>query len=271
MANTTLTKHNVHIEGNPNATETLLFSHGYGSDQTAWRFVTPEFQDRYRIVLFDLIGCGASDLDEFERVRYGTLYAYADDLILLCDTLKLSRAVLVAHSVSCMIGTLATLKRPDLFSKMIFIGASPRYLNDKDYVGGFTREGVNGLLNTMAADYVGWATSFATVAVNAPDKPDAVAEFRASLSTMRPDISVAIAATIFLGDYRREVAQLKTPTLLIQAQDDVAVPPSVGEYLRNTIPTSQLRLIESTGHFPHLSNPDEIIQAIDEYLTVQSV
>ena len=129
-------------------------------------------------MLFDLIGCGASDLRKFERTRYGTLDAYADDLILLCDTLRLKHVTFIAHSVSCMIGTLVALKQPDLIARMIFIGASPRYLDDVNYVGGFTCAEVSGLLNAMAADYVGWATNFATVAVNAPNQPEAVAEFR---------------------------------------------------------------------------------------------
>ncbi len=264
-------RNNVIQKGNIDAEETLVFAHGYGSDQTAWRFITPAFEKDYRLVLFDLVGCGQSDADAYDRTRYGTLFDYATDLIQVCDALNLNRVTLIAHSVSGMIGALAARQRPDLFSRIIFIGASPCYLDDGEYVGGFTRDGVAGLLNAIGENYLAWAYGFAPVAMNAPDQPLLAGEFARTLSSMRPDVSLGIASTIFLSDHRQDIVGLDVPVLIIQAHNDIAVPDQVGEYLHKVLKNSQLCWISTTGHFPHLSNPVEVTRAIADYIEKLSV
>lgn len=259
-------RNSVHVQGNPVAKETLVFCHGYGSDQNAWRFITPAFKDRYRLVLFDLTGCGASDLAAFDAKRYSKGSAYADDLILLCDSLKLRGAHLITHSVSGMIGTVAALQRPDLFASMVFIGASPRYINDDGYTGGFTAEAVTDLVATMEKNYLAWAQGFAPFAMNQPENPALGQEFTQSLASMRPDISVEIARFIFFSDFRSEVARLQLPVQILQAQQDIVVPEAVGHYLHKHIRGSDLRWLSTTGHFPHMARPEEVIDAVRLHL-----
>ncbi len=259
-------KHNLHILGNSAADKTMIFAHGYGSNQAAWRFITPAFADQYQLVLFDMVGCGDSDVRAFDPHHYTSLHQYADDLIEMCDELQLQQVHLIAHSVSSMIGTLATLKRPDLFSTLVFIGASPRYLDDDGYVGGFTQAQVANIVLEMGQHYIDWLNGFASNAVNAPDQPELADEFKSSLAQMRPGTSIAIAQKIFASDHRQDVAQLKLPVLIIQPLVDMVVPPQVGEYLHEAIPGSRLYWISTPGHFPHLSNPNEIIKAITQHL-----
>ena len=259
-------RNNIHEMGNLAARETILFAHGYGSDQTAWRFITPAFEKDYHLVLYDLMGCGKSDVDSYNRSEYESLYDYADDLIEICDRLELRQVTLVAHSVSGMIGALASIKRPGLFKRMVFIGASPCYLVDGDYNGGFTRDAVAGLLNAIGDNYLTWARGFAPVAMNAPEQPFLGDEFALSLSSMRPDVSLGIATTIFLSDHRKNLDTMEGPVLILQAHNDVAVPDAVGEYLQRVIPGSRLQWISTNGHFPHLSNPAEVIEAIEGFL-----
>lgn len=261
-------KYNLHVLGNPEATTTLVFAHGYGSDQTAWRFITPAFAADYRLVLFDMVGCGNSDLYAFDPLHYKSLHQYADDLIEICTALSLPAVHLIAHSVSSMIGTLAALKRPDLFASLVFLSASPRYLNDADssYIGGFSQQQVGDLLIAMAQDYLDWLRGFAPYAVDAPDQPHLANEFADSLARMLPGTSLAIAKKIFFSDHRADVARLNVPVLIVQSATDVIVPHQVGEYLHQVIPNSQLRWIATTGHFPHMTNPHEIIQVMTEHL-----
>lgn len=259
-------KQNLHVLGNPTAPETLVFAHGYGSDQAAWRFILPAFEERYQLVLFDLVGCGNSDIRAFDPMHYTSLHPYADDLIAICDELKIKQAHLIAHSVSSMIGTLATLKRPDLFSSLIFIGGSPRYLDDEGYVGGFTKKQVGDILLQMANNYSTWLNGFAPTALDAPDKPELANEFASSLARMRPGTSIAIAKRIFSIDCRLDVAQLKLPVLIVQSRNDIIVPSQVGEYLHRVIPNSQLHWISTPGHFPHMTDPTALIPIVTEYL-----
>lgn len=259
-------KHNLNIIGNLNTIETLIFAHGYGSNQEAWRFITPAFEDQYQLVLFDMVGCGDSDLAAFTPQHYGSLHKYADDLIEICDELKLQQVHLIAHSVSSIIGTLAFLKRPDLFSTFVLIGASPRYLNDEGYIGGFTKQQVSKLLLDMAQNYIDWLNGFAPAVIQSPNNPELVDEFATSLAKMRPGTSIEIARKIFFCDHRSDFAQLKVPVLLLQSPDDAVVPYQVGEYLHQVIPNSQLRWISTPGHFPHMTNPREIIEAIIQHL-----
>lgn len=265
-----LKRNNVHVQGDPTAKETLVFCHGYGSEQSAWRFITPAFQDRYQLVLYDLTGCGASDLAAFDPHRYSRGAGYADDLITICDTLKLRRVHLVAHSVSGMIGSLAALQRPDLFASLVFVGTSPRYINDGDYTGGFTAAAIEELLATMQANYQAWAQGFAPFAMNQPDNPALGREFARSLATMRPDIAVVLARFIFNIDFRAEIARLRLPVTILQAQQDIVVPEAVGHYLHAQIANSELRWLTTTGHFPHMGKPEEVVEALRLHLARQA-
>lgn len=261
-----LTRCNVNVVGNRNAAETVVLAHGFGGDQTAWRFVVPGLEADYRIVLFDLVGCGGSDPDAYDRARYATLWDFADDLIRLCDALGLRQATLVGHSVSCMIGGLASIRRPDLFARQVWLGASPCYLNAGDYGGGFAREEVADLLNAMSKDYNTWVRGIAPLAVNAADQPTVVDEFARTMGSMRPDVAVGVASTIFLADHRRDVADIAVPVLIVQARDDFFVPEGVAHYLHRVIRGSRLRRIALNGHLPHLTSPAEVVAVLKEFL-----
>lgn len=259
-------KYNIRISGNLTAKETLVFAHGFGSEQTAWRMILPAFQENYRLIVFDLIGSSFLSRENFNIHDYNTLWDYAEDLIKIGDFLELHQARLIAHSASCMIGTLAALKRPDLFKSLVFISASPRYLDEGDYLGGLTQAKVVQILEAMTTNYSNWIRTYSAVAMNNPQKPYLAEEFANCLVKLRPDIALVVFNMIISSDYRREVAKLELPTLIIQPQNDVFVPPQVGEYLHRVIKNSQLHWIMAKGHFPHLSNPSQIIQAISDYL-----
>jgi sigma-B regulation protein RsbQ len=265
MALSILQRNNVKVLGD--GEETLILAHGFGSDQTAWRYQIPELQTRYRIVLFDHVGAGKSDFDAYSPRRYSSLYSYAEDLLDLCAVLKLNQCGLVGHSVSGMVSLLAALVEPDRFSKLIFISASPRYLNDVGYMGGFEQTDLDALYAAMSSNYYAWASGFAPIAMRNPDKPELATEFANTLAAIRPDIAQAVARVIFQSDHRADLPKLKVPTFILQASDDVAVPMQVGQYMAAKIPKSQYIPIDATGHLPHLSAPDTVSRAIAKCLS----
>ena len=267
MASRILQRNNVHILGD--GSETIIFAHGFGSDQTAWRHQVAEFASDYRIVLFDHVGGGQSDFSAYSPHRYSSLYSYAEDLLDLCAQLKLKQSILVGHSVSGMVSLLAALVEPKCFKQLIFISASPRYLNDVGYYGGFEQHELDAFYEAMSTNYYAWASGFAPIAMATQDKPELAAEFAKTLAAIRPDIAQAVSRVIFQSDHRAELPRLKVPTAILQASDDIAVPPQVGQYMADKIPQSQLIPINARGHLPHLSAPNVVTNAIANVLSFQ--
>ncbi|MDQ1698825.1 MAG: sigma-B regulation protein RsbQ [Frankiaceae bacterium] len=258
-------QHNVHVLG-PADAQPMVFAHGYGCDQNMWRYVVPRFADRYRVVLFDHIGAGNSDLGAYDPVRYGSLDAYAADVLELCEALALEDVIFVGHSVSATIGILAAAAAPQVFASLILVGPSPRYVDDDGYVGGFSRRDIDELLASLDSNYLGWSSAIAPVIMGRPDRLDLTAELEESFCRTDPTIARRFAHVTFLSDNRADLARVQAPTLVIQCTNDVIAPVAVGEYVRDHIPNATMALLDATGHCPHLSAPEETADAIDRFL-----
>ncbi|RYZ55102.1 MAG: alpha/beta hydrolase [Sphingobacteriales bacterium] len=268
MSTSILKRNNVTVTGSGG--KFMLFAHGFGCDQNMWRFVAPAFEDDYRVVRLDYVGSGNSDASQYNHERYSSLDGYAQDITEICEALEIKDAVFVGHSVSCMIGLLASIDQPDLFSSLIFVGPSPRYLNDENYTGGFSREDLDGLFEVMENNYLGWASFLAPKIVQNGDRPELAAELEQSFCSIDPVISRKFAQVTFYSDNRDDLAKINKPTLLLQCADDVIAPDSVGEYLHRQIPGSVLVKMKATGHCPHLSHPEETISLIKQFLKTQT-
>lgn len=259
-----LKRNNVHVSGS--GRQPMLFAHGFGCDQNMWRFVVPAFEKDYRIVLFDYVGSGGSDLSAYDPGRYSTLDGYASDILDICEALDLRDVILVGHSVSSMIGLLAAKRQPERFAKLIMVGPSPRYINDTDYVGGFQRQEIEGLLDLMDNNFIGWANFLAPVIMKNGDRPELGQELQASFCSTDPKIARRFAEVTFFADNRADVAESPVPSLILQCSEDAIAPIEVGHYLARTMPGSTLHIMRATGHCPHLSHPEETIEAIRGYL-----
>jgi sigma-B regulation protein RsbQ len=244
----------------------MIFAHGYGCDQNMWRLITPEFLDRYRIILFDLVGCGQSDLRAYDRSKYGSLHGHAQDVLDILADFAQAPAVLVGHSVSAMIGALAAIQAPERFESMIMIGPSPCYINQGDYVGGFTQQDIDSLLDTLDSNYLGWASAMAPAIMGAPDQPELRRELTNSFCATDPEIAKHFAQVTFRSDNRADLPKLKTRSLILQCSDDIIAPLAVGNYMHAALAQSTLRVIENIGHCPHLSSPTAIVSAMNEFL-----
>jgi sigma-B regulation protein RsbQ len=260
----TLRRNAVTITGNP-AGRPMMFAHGYGCDQNMWRFVTPAFADDYRIVLFDHVGNGRSDLSAYGE-KYATLDGYADDILEIIREYDLREVVFVGHSVAAMMGVLAAIREPDRFHRLVLIGPSPRYLDDEDYVGGFGRADIEEMLDSLDSNYLGWSSAMAPVIMGNPDRPELGEELTNSFCRTDPDIARRFARVTFLSDNRDDLAKLRTPALILQCAEDVIAPTAVGEYVHKHALDSTFVQMNATGHCPNLSAPEETIEAIKAYL-----
>ncbi len=260
-----LQRNNVKVLGRGH--QPMVFAHGYGCDQNMWRYITPAFADRYRIVLFDHVGHGRSDASAFDRTRYGTLQGYADDVLAICRELDLRDVVFVGHSVSAMIGILAALREPDRFSRLVLIGPSPCYIDDGDYVGGFKREDIEGLLDFLDSNHLGWSSTMAPVIMGNPDRPELGEELAGSFCRTDPDIAKHFARVTFLSDNRSDLPKLQVPALILQCSQDAIAPEPVGRFVHRSLPGSRFVQMRATGHCPNLSAPDETVAAIEAFLS----
>ena len=261
-----LQRNNVKVAGG--GTQTMLFAHGFGCDQNMWRFVAPAFADDYQLVLFDYVGSGRSDLAAYDAERYASLDGYAQDVLDVCQALDLRDVVFVGHSVSAMIGVLAARREPDRFAHLIMIGPSPRYLNDPPgYNGGFERSDIEGLLDTMDKNYIGWANYLGPAIMANAERPELGRELTESFCSTDPVIARRFAEATFFADNRDDLAELRTPSLILQCSEDIIAPREVGEYVHRELPGSTLRMMEATGHCPHMSAPEETIALMREYLS----
>jgi sigma-B regulation protein RsbQ len=264
MHHDVLTRNNVRVSGR--GTRPMLFAHGFGCDQTMWRFVTPAFEQDYRIVLFDYVGSGRSDLGAYDAERYATLDGYAADVLDVIHALDLHDVIFVGHSVSGMVGVLAANREPERFERLVLVGPSPRYVNDPPYVGGFERADLEGLLETMEKNYIGWANFLAPAIMQNADRPELGRELEASFCSTDPVIARRFAEATFFSDNRADVRDVRVPSLIMQCSDDIIAPAAVGEFLHREMPGSTLRQLRATGHCPHMSHPEETIAAIRDYL-----
>jgi sigma-B regulation protein RsbQ len=260
-----LARNNVKIFGK--GTQPMLFAHGFGCDQNMWRFVTPAFEDDYKIILFDYVGSGKSDLKAYSAERYGSLEGYAQDVLDICAELELKRIIFVGHSVSGVIGMLASIREPERFAHLILVAPSPCYINDPpDYVGGFERADITGLLDLMEKNYIGWANFLAPVVMKNQERPELTRELEESFCSTDPKIARRFAEATFFSDNRSDLPEVKVPSLIMQCSEDAIAPLEVGDYLQGHLPGSQLRVMKATGHCPQMSHPEETIRVIKEYL-----
>lgn len=253
-------RNNIRIIGD--APATMVLAHGFGCDQSMWRHFVPAFCATHRIVLFDLVGSGGSDLDAYDEEKYGTLQGYATDLLEIIDHCGGGPVTFVGHSVSAMIGLLASIAAPSKFLSHVMVGPSACYIDDDDYRGGFSRRDIDDLLDTMDSNYLGWSSTMAPVIMGATGQPELGEELTNSFCRTDPTIAKHFARVTFLSDHRAELPKSTVPTLILQCSDDLIAPVAVGTYLQKAIPKSTLVVIENTGHCPHLSAPDASVAAI---------
>lgn len=266
MAQNILLRNNVTVFGQGN--QSMLFAHGFGCDQNMWRFIAPFFQNDYQIVLFDYVGSGKSELSAYSPERYGDLNGYVQDVLDICETLALTDVIFVGHSVSSVVGILASIQDPERFKHLILVGPSPCYINDPpDYVGGFERASIEGLLGIMEKNYIGWASFLAPIMMKNEQQPALARELEESFCSTDPVIARRFAEVTFYSDHRSALPQVTVPSLLLQCSEDAIAPLEVGRYLHRHLLNSTLQVMKATGHCPHMSHPEETIYLIKEYLT----
>jgi len=269
ISNHVLNRNSVKIIGN--GPTTLMLAHGFGCDQNMWRFIIPSLEQKYRIVLFDYVGSGSSDISQYNKERYSSLEGYAKDIIEICDALKLSDVIFIGHSVSSIIGAIASIQIANIFSKMIMICPSPCFLNlPPDYLGGFEKQDLQELLNLMDKNYIGWADYLAPLIIGDTNSSELTGELSGSFCSTDPVVAKNFAKATFLSDYRHILKEIKQPTLIFQSKNDSLASPAIGEFINENITNSELEVIEADGHCLHMTHPEQITTSIFKYLDKQS-
>jgi sigma-B regulation protein RsbQ len=243
-----------------------MFVHGFGCDQNMWRFVAPQFEDDFQVVLLDLVGAGKSDLSAYSPVKYASLEGYAEDIVEICRELGVRDIVFVGHSVSAMIGVIAARMAPELFSRLVLVGPSPRYIDEDGYRGGFSAGQIEELLAFLDSNHLGWSEAMAPTIMGNPERPELGQELTNSFCRTDPDIARHFARTTFTSDNRADLETVRVPTLILQCSEDVIAPMEVGRFVASKIPNSRFVVLDATGHCPNLSAPEETTAAIRAFV-----
>jgi sigma-B regulation protein RsbQ len=259
-----LARNNVHVSGH--GERAMVFAHGFGCDQNMWRFVAPAFEGDFQVVLFDHVGAGSSDLSAYDHRKYSTLSGYAEDVVEIGRELNLKDAVFVGHSVSAMIGVLASLKAPGMFSQLVLVGPSARYIDDGDYVGGFSEKQIGELLEFLEDNHMGWSAAMAPSIMGNPDRPELGEELTNSFCRTDPEIAKAFARVTFTSDNRADLPKVSVPTLVLQCKEDIIASTEVGAFVHRQIPGSKMVVLDATGHCPNLSAPKEVVLAMQAFV-----
>ncbi|MBC7596817.1 MAG: alpha/beta hydrolase [Kineosporiaceae bacterium] len=258
-------RNNVTVSGNPDG-RAIVFAHGFGCNQSAWRFITPAFLADYKVIVFDHVGAGNSDVSAYSFWKYDSLLGYADDLLEILDDLDVTDVVYVGHSVSGMIGVLAANRDPSRFGALVLITPSPRYINAPGYEGGFEVEDIDAMLDDLDSNYFGWSSVMAPKMMGSPDRPELGDELTENFCSTDPTIARHFARVTFLSDNREDLPLVITPTLILECSADIVAPPAVGRYVHQQIAGSTLVTLAATGHIPNLSAPGALTDAILAYL-----
>lgn len=260
-----VTRNNVRVMGNPTG-RAIVFAHGFGCSQEVWRHMVPLFERKYRVVLFDHVGAGQSDLSAYDRGKYDSLDGYAHDVLEIVEALELSNAVFVGHSVSAIVGILAANRDVSRFGALVLVGPSARYVDDADYRGGFARVDIDSLLDTLDANYLGWSAAVAPLMMGNFDRPELGQELTENFCSTDPVIARQFARVTFLSDNRRDLPRVSIPTLVLQSADDLIAPERVGRYVHEQIRGSQFAMLTSSGHCPNLSDPAQLARRILDFI-----
>ncbi|WP_030244074.1 alpha/beta fold hydrolase [Streptomyces sp. NRRL S-350] len=244
----------------------VVLAHGFGCDQNMWRLIVPGLARRHRVVLFDYVGSGGSDLSAWSEQRYSSLDGYARDVVEVCEELDLERAVFVGHSVSAMVGVLAARAAPERIGSLVMVAPSPRYIDDEGYRGGFSEQDIEELLDSLESNYLGWSAGMAPVIMGNPDRPELGEELATSFCSTDPEIARVFARTTFLSDSREDLKDVEIPTLVLECTQDVIAPREVGAFVHAAIPSSRLVTLDATGHCPQLSAPEATSAAVLAFL-----
>ena len=261
---TIIKRNNVTVTGA--GEKVMLFAHGFGCDQNAWKYIRNSFAEDHKLVFFDYIGAGKSDINAYDPQKYNSLDGYVTDVLEICDALKLKDVIFIGHSVSCMIGALAAIKRPAIFKKLVFIGPSPCYITKGVYEGAFDQETLDTLFEVMEEDYLSWSKSLAPAIMNKNNAPELGKELADSFCSIDPTIAKQFARVTFLSDNRKDLPLIPIESLTIQCTEDMIAPLATGEYIHQHTPGNTLTIIKAYGHCPHMSNPAETIAAIRAFL-----
>ena len=259
-------RNNVRVIGN--GAKAMLFANGFGCDQNVWRYVVPAFTTQFKVILFDYVGAGKSDLSAYNSLRYNNLDGYALDILEIMAALELRDTIFVGHSVSSMIGVRAAIMQPLIFKKMIFVSPSPCYINEDEYNGGMDRADLDGLLTMMDSNYLGWSAAMAPQVMGNSNPVELGEELTANFCATDPDIAKEFARVTFLSDNRADLQNLRVPSLTLQCMQDILAPLEVGNYVNEHTPDNTLILLQATGHCAHLSAPQEVIKAINGYINL---
>lgn len=260
-------RHAVKVMGRAGARPVVLL-HGFGTSQDAWHRILPALADGHRVVLLDLAGSGSADPAAYDHERHSDLDGYARDVLDVCAELDLHDVVLIGHSISAMIAARVAVAAPERITQLVLLAPSARYVDDPatGYQGGFSREDIEELLDSLDHNYFAWTAAVAPMVMGNPERPELGEELTTAFRQTDPDTARGFARTTFLSDSRALLGRVRTPTLVLQCRFDALAPEIAVQHVHAGIAGSVLVPLQAAGQCPHVSAPDETAAVVLDHL-----
>lgn len=260
-------RNQVVVSGCPDG-QPMVFVHGFGCDQSMWRQVAPAFEEKFRVITYDLTGMGKSDLSAYDMRRYADLEAHAGDLLSIMQELDLENAVLVGHSIGATIALLAANQAPERVARLVLVSPTPSFLDDpaNGYRGGFSSADLGELIAFLDENHLGWSAQMAPTVAGQPAGEPAAEELTQGFCRTNPAIAQHFGRVTFFTDRRSAFERAARPALILHCRNDALVPMQVADWMSERVPDATLKVLDATGHAPHMTVPSDVVAAMREYL-----
>ena len=233
------------IDG-PEAKPALVLASSLGTTWELWDAQLPALAQDFRVVRFDHPGHGRSPIPDAPV----TVESIADGVVELLDALELERVSFCGLSLGGMVGMALALRAPERLDRLVLC-CTAAYLGPPE--GWHDRAGIVRAHGTSAiAEAVlgRWFTERFR-----DESPATAARFREMLEAIPAEGYAACCEAIAGWDARASVNAIRTPTLVISGEDDVATPPEDGAFLAASIPGAELMVLPGCAHLANVEQP----------------
>ena len=242
----------------------IVYIHGLGGSTEFYQPLISilDLNSSHKNVLFDLEGHGLSPTKADSII---TINSYADDVAGIFSHSKSEKAVLVAHSMGCLVAMSFALSHPELVSKLILLGPPPTPLPAAASEAQSARAkvvrdgGMKACVDAVSSNGVSGKTK--------SSNPVAVSAVRASLLSQNPEgYAKGCTALGASKDLTLDYTELSMPTLIVTGDEDKVSPPTLVRKMEGGMKDVTVQILEGVGHWHVFEDVEGVGKAIKAFL-----
>ncbi len=250
------------IHGNLNSDKTLVFLNGLSQSTLSWGGIAPAFYAEYRVLLLDLVFQGQSGT----AAKFRTYDDHAKDVFHLLQFLKNGSCFLCGLSYGSALAQHLIVNNPDFFAGAILLSTFAHQtelfnLIGESWIAALNSGGYALMLDVMLPVVLGKSY------FEQPLIPiQTMKESRVARDLETQSLLHLMEATNVRGDYRKKLAGIKIPVLVVQGEEDFLIPPSIAKEVSDNISGSEFIVLPKVGHTLNLEAIPQTISLVKKFL-----